>query len=321
MLPTRSWFKRYVNWSSLRTFGEFEILSRASLTILIVVPILAGVWSLFRLFANRYNLAASIATDLLQTASHKLVLEAEKIQDNLEMASEEGSATEMADPNLPGAATDLVTYLEDELSKKGTDPNTVRTFIGLARGLEEKLSQKVNDPNLPRTVSKLANDLDAFIGEHPIRPIRGPLPFTWAVLFFASLCVFGARWAYQVRAPQSIQEESHADFVSNRKDDYLRNSAEGSVTAAMTIIGEAKSRGAQLPEIEGEPDHRESPQRFREWKVGVVSLGADAKYFLEALKNRGSCFFAAVFYGIGILLLIVALAKQAYSVAAAAGWL
>lgn len=310
MLSSQRGFSRYVNWDKLRAFGQYEILSRASLSLLILIPILAGLWPAVRLAINRYNYAASTATKLLQSASEKLVIESKKIQDNLKKKSNDKVANEVA------------------------APNSARNITGLAKGLEDEFSKKLNDPNFMGTVTQVAKDLEAFIGEHPIRTVRETLPFAWAVLFFASLFITFGKWIYQVRAPQAIREHSYAEHISLMKDDYIKAPTEGAFRNALMAGGFRESREKQLEKlgVSKEPprperfirevsDEAEFKEAHLKWEVEVIMAAAGEDYRLLASLNSGSCLLASLLFWAGLALIIAVLGKQACAVSLAAGWL
>lgn len=50
-----NWIARYTNWNFVRAFGELTILTRASLSMLFFVPVLAALWPTVRWGINGYN--------------------------------------------------------------------------------------------------------------------------------------------------------------------------------------------------------------------------------------------------------------------------
>ena len=59
-------------WSTIRSLGELQVLTRASYIMLIVVPLLAGLWPGVTVVVNRYNDSVQSATQRLEIASDKL---------------------------------------------------------------------------------------------------------------------------------------------------------------------------------------------------------------------------------------------------------
>ena len=64
--------KPNVSWSTVRALGELEVLTRASYIMLILVPLLAGLWPGVKVIVNQYNDSVSTATQQLQLASETL---------------------------------------------------------------------------------------------------------------------------------------------------------------------------------------------------------------------------------------------------------
>ena len=68
-MPTESiqvlitYIARLLDWRNVRGLGELQVLTRASYVMLILVPLLAGLWPGVRLVINRYNQAVTDARD------------------------------------------------------------------------------------------------------------------------------------------------------------------------------------------------------------------------------------------------------------------
>ena len=59
-------------WTKIRTFGELQILTRASYIMLILVPLLAGVWPAVKSGINEYNGLLEDSKAALESASQQL---------------------------------------------------------------------------------------------------------------------------------------------------------------------------------------------------------------------------------------------------------
>lgn len=66
--------KRGFTWAVVRNFGELLILSRASYLMLVLVPLLAGLWPSVTTLVNQHNQIIEIATERLDIASDKLII-------------------------------------------------------------------------------------------------------------------------------------------------------------------------------------------------------------------------------------------------------
>lgn len=69
-------------WTTIRTFGELQILTRASYIMLIVVPLLAGVWPAVKSGINEYNNLLSDSKVALESASQRLEFAATTMEKN-----------------------------------------------------------------------------------------------------------------------------------------------------------------------------------------------------------------------------------------------
>ncbi len=64
--------RKLLEWRYVRGLGQLQILNRVSVSLLIVVPILAAVWPAVLAAVNRYNQAVYRARDALDLAADKL---------------------------------------------------------------------------------------------------------------------------------------------------------------------------------------------------------------------------------------------------------
>ncbi len=99
------WF----TWGLVCNFGELQLLTRASYIMLILVPLLAGLWPSVTAVVNRYNATAETAVERLNVASQKLTLYAKGAEKNLPQV-----------PNISGTLSEL----RDDLDKIA---NSLRT--------------------------------------------------------------------------------------------------------------------------------------------------------------------------------------------------
>lgn len=54
---------KWNTWAFVRSFGELQILTRASFIMLLVVPLLAGLWPTVKVIINRYNQSLNLARE------------------------------------------------------------------------------------------------------------------------------------------------------------------------------------------------------------------------------------------------------------------
>lgn len=78
-LGLRSTFR--IDWGLVRNFGELQILSRASYFMLILVPLLAGLWPTVTTLVNQHNQTLNHATESFDIASRQLLLYKSELPD------------------------------------------------------------------------------------------------------------------------------------------------------------------------------------------------------------------------------------------------
>lgn len=99
-------------WRRIRTFGELQILTRASYVMLVLVPVLAAVWPAIRVAINRYNEAVTESRVALESAA-----------DRIEFAT----SGAVGDPRIPSRITAIVDDLNTRIDVviEGYAPKTI----------------------------------------------------------------------------------------------------------------------------------------------------------------------------------------------------
>jgi hypothetical protein len=93
-------------WMKIRALGELQILTRASYALLLVVPILAGVWPAVRVAFNRYNDAISDSREALDSASDHLKYIAATLSEHPDASSSVDRILLSLDARLQSIVTD-----------------------------------------------------------------------------------------------------------------------------------------------------------------------------------------------------------------------
>ena len=78
-------------WDKVRGFGRLQVLSRASIITLAIVPILAAVWPAVRAVANQYNQAVSEASTRLDQSTARFEITLDRVDRMLAASNESDS--------------------------------------------------------------------------------------------------------------------------------------------------------------------------------------------------------------------------------------
>ncbi|MEM7441278.1 MAG: hypothetical protein AAF393_16925 [Pseudomonadota bacterium] len=62
----------WITWATVRSFGELQILTRASYIMLLVAPLMAGLWPTVKVLINRYNQSLSLAREKMITVLERM---------------------------------------------------------------------------------------------------------------------------------------------------------------------------------------------------------------------------------------------------------
>ena len=123
-----------IDWRHIRGLGELQILTRASYLMLIVVPILAGLWPGVRIAINRYNEVITDARLAFQHASERLQAQAQQIDYLLNKYK-----TDLGNNEITNAAINVIHNVDSRLehllsdySLKTIEQNTLPSVWALA---------------------------------------------------------------------------------------------------------------------------------------------------------------------------------------------
>lgn len=215
---------RFINWQSVRSLGELQVLTRASYFVLVVVPMLAALWPGVRSAVNRYNEVVTDSTLTFERASKDLQEETQTLRQELARLPE----------RLPAQAAQALPV------------NRYNSLLARVDGAALQLERKTRD----------------FVSDHPARTLENPhLPTTWATAFFAALAVLLGHFIYQIGAPEIIRHNSLSHFLSTRLDEYAKYQSEGAYRRAEFHL--AKTGGLRPAADLGEGKDPETAHRLK----------------------------------------------------------
>ncbi|HWB10243.1 MAG TPA: hypothetical protein VG826_13515 [Pirellulales bacterium] len=245
------------------------------------MPLVAGAWPFVRAVVNRYN---------------------DDVHDGRRRLAEAAAALE---GELRAARAGVEHYARlDENS-------TTAVRASAAPGAIDKLVE---------AIARVEDRLNRFRAEMPLKTIAEPLlPWSWAVAFFAALCIALGHVVYEAVAPEAIKAGSADSFVSRRLDEYARHPSPGLIEVATAHL-RASTCGRELLTRYEAPDFPVTEEVDMGRRLELVRAGATAEY--EAYSARSACGrgVCTALYGIGLLLLSALIYQQCRAVASAAGW-
>lgn len=327
----------FLNWRLISALGQLHILTKASYVMLIVVPLLAGMWPAIRAYVNQHNKhAAELATNL------------EKAQIRLEETQK-------------SAAPDF-TKLLARFAPEALEQSVLRKDI-------EATAAKFNE-----TADILHTTVSAFKSDFSERTLKDPkLPWSFAAAFFAALFAVLAHLVYQLFAPDVIKATTLDEFVSNRKDQYAKHPSQDALQRAEEFARTALGKRAQREDFYGaehllrgllEMPEKERPSFLRSLdqkrlrlianylantdtqrnnlfngeirdmvdqvldlpekrdfrEMTIIERGAKAEYLYSAGRAPLAIIATAFLYAIAVCVVLSIIWTQATSVMDAAGW-
>ncbi len=194
-----------LNWRLVRGVGQLQILTRALYALLIVVPLLAGLWPAVKIVVNMNNQAVSEAIHLLRAANTDLV-----------------HSIEHAKLQFGGQAKNFSKTINEKDNERADQ---------LLSELEIRIQR----------ISALGDRYSAEFADRTITAVK--LPWSFGAAFFAALFVVFGHLVYQLRAPEQIRAFTWDDFVSFCKEDYAKHGTSDALQRAREYL-ELKARTA-----------------------------------------------------------------------------
>lgn len=121
------WLNNKATWTSIRSLGELQILTRASYFLLISVPILAALWPGVKLFINQYNDSLNTTIEVLNVSTKQLELQGTNFEKKLATSelSKQGESFLNTIKELVGKLEIKINELENEITTASIERNTL----------------------------------------------------------------------------------------------------------------------------------------------------------------------------------------------------
>jgi hypothetical protein len=187
--------RRFFNWRLVRSLAELQILTKASYVMLILVPLLAGVWPAVRLAVNQYDKSVAEAAAIFDRAATRFA----EVQSRL--------------PNFTIRSGQTETNRQQSSSIQHNDLADIESLHATAEEFRAQVAQYKIDYR-----------------SRTIESVRIPRPF--AAAFMAALAVVIAHMLYQMFAPQTLQRMTLDQYVAHKKDDYSKHRSPDSIEEA-----------------------------------------------------------------------------------------
>ncbi|MBT3193251.1 MAG: hypothetical protein HN341_11915 [Verrucomicrobia bacterium] len=271
-----------VNWGVVKALGQLTVLTRASYMMLIIVPIMAGIWPGVRTVLNRYNQAVTDTTMLMDTATQRLDISAER----LKLISERrapGYATNTLNSAVTAlyAAEEQVRNIADDYSLKVLEKTSMPSVwvIAFLASLAVMVGHLLYESLVPDLIKQ--NSLDTYIQ--------------------------GAKRAY-VEAPADNKLEYC--YVVNRE--ALKNPFLKSFVSAIHPIEDSDRNAYHVADDQ---------EGLRKRELGVVAQGAECEYYMGKYRSPGAASIAMLFYGMAMIAVFYIIVTQCINVLRVAEWL
>jgi hypothetical protein len=175
--------------------------------MLVVVPILAGIWKVVPLWLNGY-------ADKIQQSATTLDATSARVTHQLALAEARLKEATVSIHAATGEDASLANLKDEVLGQVG---------IALAEVTKDTQSTQQNLQNIEKEI--LEDQI-----------ISSTLPFAFALIFFASLFAVTGHLIYQIFAPERIRRQSIHDFIRQRVEDYARAPSQEALFHAEEIM-------------------------------------------------------------------------------------
>ena len=196
---------RVVNWRVVRAFGALTALTRASYAMLVVVPLMAGVWPMVQSGIEETRRA-------LVRHGDEISIRAERVSGQLGTLETQLATT--------------VPIFSEALNKTSTDsePST-------SQG-ERRLADLVKaGPKLADETRKLSNQIHGLAASLP-----KAMPSAWGFAFFAALAVALGQFFYQTSAPEIIRRYTLEEYQESKANPVGRAPTTDEIHRAASLI-------------------------------------------------------------------------------------
>ncbi|CAN5615390.1 hypothetical protein BH23PLA1_BH23PLA1_38260 [soil metagenome] len=210
---------RWCDWNRVRAVGELHVLTKATYTALLVVPLVAGGWQTMRVVLNGVHHSVREARQEFDASAIQLRELVERLPQKTDMVDELAQVTAKID-QLQKSLEGLEQWVPNaEIRQK---IHEITRSLEQAKASLSKTEQAIPDPKAVITViDQVQGRIDRLYREHgPETWTRPVLPVSWVLGYLAALCVALGHFLYQVKAPEEVRKLSRDAFRERRNREF-----------------------------------------------------------------------------------------------------
>ena len=193
-----------LNWRLVRAFGALTVLTRASYGMLVLVPLMAGIWQ-------------PIVHWVFDPGSQALARYADVTRSAERLSGELRTQLEIAEKIVSAANKD-----------SAAESEPFRERQRLADLLKENSTLADQAQTLSKKLNRLASSLPR------------DMPSAWAFAFFAALAVALGQFVYQTSAPEIIRRHTLEEYQEAKTNPSGRAPTSDEINSAVLLIRDAE---------------------------------------------------------------------------------
>ena len=323
-----------LNWQLVRLLSSLSLLNRLAFSMLLIVPLLAALWTPMRNATQQYNDVVSQARKDIGIPPPEDELHEEAPEDKVGPVQGEDASvasTETAVDSAPSqdsVAGGSPVPSSEETAEAPTDPSVVDS---VNEGASDETSTLFILP--PRIRAVLQTWFPRVVG-------KPELPRPWALAFFAALLILMGDTIVQIICPKVVRDFGREEYVRTETDSFSKAPSLLVLARATSYLCELKTHPDLLQQeinatsgTAGSNDHEQSTAPSPNAKtstqaefddlarrIAIVEAASRARYIALAETRRLGALMSMLCYLISGCVIIKILQEQAFNVARASGW-
>lgn len=324
-----------LNWQLVRLLSSLSLLNRLAFSMLLIVPLLAALWTPMRNATQQYNDVVSQARKDIGIPPPEDELLEEVPEDELvPIQSEDATAaandTEVdSAPSQDSVAGGSPVPSSEETAELPTDPPVVVDAVD-QEAIDESSTLFILPP---RVRAVLQTWFPRVVG-------KPELPRPWALAFFAALLILMGDTIVQIICPKVVRDFGREEYVRTETDSFSKAPSLLVLSRATSYLSELKTHPDLIQQeinatsgTTGSTDHEQSTAPSPHAKtptqaefddlarrIAIVEAASRARYIALAETRRLGALMSMLCYLISGCVIIKILQEQAVNVARASGW-
>jgi len=317
---------RWFDWNRVRSVGELHVLTKATYTALLVVPIVAGTWRTVRVFLDGVHQS-------VREVKQEFDASAQELQATIERIDQEAPSEALEVDQLRALIEQLEAEIERLYEKHGpvvwTDPDLPPSWMaGYLAALWVALGHLIYQIGAPEKIKKSSREAFREQRNQEFRQASDLEQRDLIERAFPPLREVAERFPHE-RHPDLVKRHDRAIWLPNRYEALERHETaiqarahQESQQPATPDESQESMIAAQRKQGHSGNDRTRRAPRYsrRQLELVIIDEGAAAEYDLDAHEHRFWAWASFLLYNVGGLSVLVMIILQLKIVLESAGY-